>query len=121
MTGYVITDDGMAALPRVFSGEADPFTYVALGTGVTDPERTDHALEVEALRKPATISFDGSTALLEVTVAAGEIEADITEMGPVNASEGGTLYSREVRAPVSVGPTQGAIFRVKVPFARSDA
>jgi len=119
MVNIVITDAGINTLPQVAAGAANPWTHVALGTGTTDPVEANTALETEVYRAAATVTYAGSVATFKLEVAAGVITADITEIGIFNAAAGGTMYYREVRGAVPLSATQGAIFKVQVPFTRS--
>lgn len=123
MAGKIVTDDGINELPRLLAGAGIPMGWIAVGTGTTDPTRSDTTLEAEIARKPAAFSFDDDgQVIFESPFAPGELgDAVITELGLLNQEIGGKLYYRETRNPLSFDQTVGAKFRVKASFARGAA
>ncbi len=123
MVGKIVTDDGIHELPRLLAGVGTAMGWIAVGTGTTDPTRSDKTLEAEIARKPTLFSFDDDgQAIFESSFAPGELgDAVITELGLLNQEIGGKLYYRETRNPLSFDQTVGAKFRVKTSFARGAA
>jgi hypothetical protein len=102
----VITDAGKAILAKLAAGiAANPFNYIALGTGITAELSTDTALEAEITDTGLARAQDASPTQTTTTVAndtmvinyswtATGVKA-VTEAGLHNASSGVTMLARK--------------------------
>lgn len=102
---------GLAAFIKRIGGDVSTngFTYLALGTGTTAANATDTSLETEITdsglaRASATVSYETTTTtgdtlqLYKSFTATGS--KNVTEIGILNASSGGTLGGRVVKTAV---------------------
>jgi hypothetical protein len=104
----LITTLGFSAMAsRLYSNSGyNPFTYIAIGTGDTAPEKTDTALETEIDREVATCTLmttDTTDDTLQMTYIF-DISGDhnLTEAGVFNASSAGTMLARHTFSALSL-------------------
>lgn len=122
-----ITSAGLAQI-ALLAGDATaiPFTYLALGTGVTAANIADTALQAETAasglaRAAATVSRVTTTVtndtlqLLKAFTAGASVA--ITECGMFNAASTGTILGRQVFAAVNVVSGDILTITYKVSFA----
>jgi len=117
--GFAYTLLGQAEVAKNAFGVAGalPFTEMGIGTGTTKPTNADAALEAEIFRAPFVLTRNGANLTCSLTVPQGTVSVDtpITEFVIVNAHSNGVILCREVRSPVIIGASTGAIFEMK-PF-----
>lgn len=99
---------------------ANPFTYVAVGTGTTTPSATDTALVNEVMRVSATVSLITTTTTNDTLklLATFNFTSSYTigECGVFDASSGGNMYSRALISPtksVANGDSLVIDYRIK--------
>lgn len=111
--GKKVPDDGLILTAKLHEGTGVAPGWIELGTGTTTPADGDHGCATPVLRKLATKSRTGAEMMYEITVAPGELTADVTEFSLVNTASGVAECSyREVCAAQVCDGTHGAIFRV---------
>lgn len=121
----LITNAGKdAAVARILDGTSTPaiFNYVAIGTNATAEAATDTALGTEcasSTRQQDTDAAAGSTGVtvLDVTFAAGNCTATVTEMGVFNASSAGTILNHKTFGGIAKGSSDS--LQVTVTFTLS--
>lgn len=107
----VLSGRKLIAQMFVKSNEIAPFSYIAVGTGTTEPQANDQQLQAEVFRKEITpvdltkdISVEGDREKLRVSTELDFTEANdvpLTEAGLFNASVGGVMYNRVVFKPIN--------------------
>jgi len=120
--GKVLPDSALTLQAKVYNKESgvEPPLYICIGTGTNTPVNSDTALQTEVLRKLATRSRSGAQNTYEITVAPGELTANVTEFGLINTASGaGDLGYREVVAPQVHDGTHGGIYRVILSWGRA--
>jgi len=86
------------------SGNVEPFTYCAIGTGTTAPDATDTSLESEVARVQGGYTKVSNTVWKnEATFGAGTGTGAITESGLFNSSSSGTMLCRQTFAVINKG------------------
>jgi len=98
----IVTAGKQALLERVFDvSSADPFTYIAVGSGSSTPDSGDTTLESEIARKAAeNKSRSGNTVYVNVWFGSTEGNGYTwAEAGLFNAGSGGTMFSRALFNP----------------------
>lgn len=98
----VVTTNGKEQLAAYLtsaaaSATANPFIYIAIGTGATTESAADTGMAVELTRKTGTASYV-SNAIYQVTTTFTSQTGAVIEYGLWNASAAGVLFSRSVRA-----------------------
>jgi len=88
-----------------YLGDSPPANmgWIAVGTGTTAADVADTALETELDRNTATRAVALNVISYSGLFTAGEATGAITEYGLLNASSGGTMFSRSVQSVKNVG------------------
>lgn len=104
-------DAGFSAVCAMMGqGSIVPFTYCAIGTGTTEPDNEDTALESESARVQGGYTLVSAKVWTNVsTFGAGVGTGAITESGLLNASSNGTLLCRQTFAVVNKGADDSMI------------
>jgi hypothetical protein len=120
----IIVDTGLERLARLSKGEAvDPFTSIAIGTGVVGVENDDVALGVEVARADATVTYEGAGVVKYVhlfTFGSG-VAHDINEAGifDTDVSETGTMLNRVLAvSPVAVDSETDLTVTITITYGR---
>ncbi len=103
----LIVNVGKAQIASLIGGlGANPFTYVAVGTGTTAAAATDTALETEVARVQTTNSLTTTSVTNDTAHFEGTIDFTssyaITEYGLFDASTGGNMLNRAVKSAINV-------------------
>ena len=86
------------------SGNVEPFSYCAIGTGTTAPDATDTSLETEVARVQGGYTKVSDTVWKnDATFGAGTGTGAITESGLFNSSSSGTMLCRQTFAVINKG------------------
>lgn len=113
--GMIIPDSSLVGSAKVRTGEAVPPTHIVLGTGSATPVPASVGVQTEVYRKAATLRRVGSEVCYEITIAEGELNANISEMALTNAATGlGDCDYLAVFAnsPQACDSGHGAIFQI---------
>jgi len=98
----VITNSGLSqAIKLIFGVDTTYFKYIAIGTGTTQPSKSDTQLENEIQRFSATAEYSDPYNVTLTAVGTVNQDADITEVGTFNEETGGIMLARQVIDPVS--------------------
>jgi hypothetical protein len=88
----------------ILASASTPFTYMALGTGVTAPALGDTTLTTELVRQAfSSSSLTTNVALMTTTYGPGVGTGALTEAGILNAPAAGILLSHVTFAVVNKG------------------
>lgn len=105
-----VTTNGKEALARYLysaaTSGANPFKYIAVGTGSAAESASDTALGSELARQTGTASYtSGAIYQVVATFATNSAAGAITEYGLFTANAAGTLFSRDVESVINVSAT----------------
>jgi hypothetical protein len=102
-TNLVVTS-GLSFLAASLVGVTTPFSYIAVGSGVTMAALGNTALEAELGRiTTTTATSTGPVATFVAVLGAGVASGAITEAGIFNAATVGTMLSRVVFNVINKG------------------
>ncbi len=92
-------------------------SHIAIGTGTTDAQVTDTALQAEiGTRVAATKSRQNNVGTWQATFAAGNGTGAITEAGLFNAAAAGTMFSRRVFAVINKSDNDELVITWQITF-----
>ena len=100
-----------------------PLKYIAVGTGATEPDSADTALEAELLRKLCDYTHVSGEHFfaLGTTLEQGEATGALTEAGILNASTNGVLFDRVVFPVINKEPLDTYRISFTATFKELDA
>lgn len=119
----IVTTGKAGAATRLVANTANPFTYIALGTGSTSPVAGNTTLETEItnsglVREAGVVSYETTTTTNDTAVLTNTWEVTgskaLAEIGVLNATSTGTLLGRQTFGVINM--TSGMELTVKYKF-----
>ena len=118
----LITSFGLAFLAQMVANPAGTTfdSFIAVGTGTTQPTEGDIVLEAELARVSATrkalTGGDSNQVEFQAVFGRGVVVGDVTEAGIFDASAGGNMFNRSVFTAVPVTVDQALLINWRVAF-----
>jgi hypothetical protein len=105
-----VCTNGKEALARYLhsasTSGANPFKYIAVGTGTGAESAADTTLGTEIARHTGTASYSsGAIYSVTATFATNSAAGAITEYGLFTSNSVGTMFSRDVESVINVSAT----------------